>query len=277
MTKKEYDKSLIITNNINKKEYIARNDIKWNLFTNIKYGDIISSKHILSIIIYITYSQLCTNMRKVCRKLNKNESIDDVKKRHKKYVNWIRLLCESIMLFGKSSSWKQVFYHGTNIHPIFKQFNFIKFHQPISMTIYKNGTNKYINKNGVVLEFKCIDSLCWYFDTKNLSTFPEENECIFFHCNMKLIQIHDKLTNKYINTKSFILLEKILNGNNINNKNLTQKKIENDLFNNLNKINDNNNKNYQNKILKNCLNNINKIIINKNEINKKMRHRQLLH
>ena len=63
----------------------------------------------MSIIFFMDNKQLCTEIRKVCRKLFKKETNDSVKKRHSEFANILRLLWESINLFGKETTKYQSF------------------------------------------------------------------------------------------------------------------------------------------------------------------------
>eukprot|EP01084_Bolivina_argentea_P179135 309566_1 len=138
--------------------------------------------------------------------------MDDVKKRHAELVNWLKLLFETIVMYGnRYSTGDKSVYHGLNRKFYFRQFK-AKFYIPTSATTEKAIAQNFSDGVGIILEFVPLESIGDpYFDTGSLSAYPNEKEYLFFFAELPIKSI-------YINAKQFdlgalSLYQSIINGN----------------------------------------------------------------
>eukprot|EP01084_Bolivina_argentea_P306908 530417_1 len=76
----------------------------WNEICNIPYNRLISLNHLNSILFYTDLTTLPKEMKIVCRKIDTNDTFKLIKKRHCEYVNWLKLLTETIFFYGNKLS-----------------------------------------------------------------------------------------------------------------------------------------------------------------------------
>ena len=104
-------------------ERAACNDSFWNELFAIDAGSPMPLPHILSILFYTDLTSLPKDMKTACRRLSLHEAVEAVAQRHRNVVNWLRLLFESITLFGqKYTTRSKPIFHGLDI-----KFNFAEF------------------------------------------------------------------------------------------------------------------------------------------------------
>eukprot|EP01084_Bolivina_argentea_P178606 308696_1 len=207
---------------------------QFNEIFKIKHKQLISIPHIQSILFFTDFSNLPRDMRKCCMKMKQNETIDDVKKRHAELVNWLKLLFETIVMYGGNYSTNdKPLYHGLNRKFYFKEFK-AKFYIPLSGSTEKSTAQDFSEGVGMILEFGGLNTFnVPYFDTASLSAYPNEKEYLFFFAELPIKSI-------YIHTKTFDmaplrLYESIVLGNIIIEKAHLRKKQYNKAQGKLNK------------------------------------------
>ena len=95
----------------------------------------ISVQHVVAILLYTNFSELCYLFSATYRKMHEYESDEDMKARHSEYAIWARLLREAVECFGTplSKSEVKVFYHGVSSTLILNSSS-IKLCGPVSTT-----------------------------------------------------------------------------------------------------------------------------------------------
>ena len=131
-----------------------------NEMLEIPKDTLISKKHLCSILFYTDFTNLPRSMKNVCRRMNNVETIEDVKKRHQELTNWLRLLMETILLYGNTYSHKDPpVYHGLNRKFYFREFK-AKFYIPTSTTTDRNiAINFAEGSQGIILEFGGLETI----------------------------------------------------------------------------------------------------------------------
>eukprot|EP01084_Bolivina_argentea_P134273 236867_1 len=163
----------------------------WNDYCNIKAGTPISLQHLLSILFYTDVLILTTKMKIVCRKINPNETDDDVKKRHVEYVNWLKSMAETLIFYGNRFTINDIaIYQGLNGMFLFDQFK-AQFHIPTSATTDIGQAVGFAKVHGIVLQFGGLDSIGTpYFDTASISAYPHEKEYLFFKGELNITDVY---------------------------------------------------------------------------------------
>eukprot|EP01084_Bolivina_argentea_P259894 438725_1 len=127
-------------------------------------------------------------MKRCCRRMKPTESINEVKQRHCNFVNWLKLLFETITIFGNEyTTNSQPIYHGLDV-----MFNFSEikatFCMPISATTDLQVARTLTGSGGdeIVVQFSGFDSTgrTRYFDTSSLSASSYEKEYLFFFAEL---------------------------------------------------------------------------------------------
>eukprot|EP01083_Nonionella_stella_P149742 476008_1 len=207
----------------------AHDDKHWTPIMNIKPAQKISLSHILSILFYTDLNDLPRKMKGVCRKLHRDETVEQVRKRHSELTNWLRYLFETIVLYGDKLSVDDSLYHGLNQKFYFKECK-AKFYIPTSTTEQRSIAMKFANDPesehiGIVLEFGGIETVGDpYFQTASLSKYSEERECLFFFAEMPIKSVWLKEQNIQFDMSSLSLYQSIINGNIIIDKVQSDKK-----------------------------------------------------
>ena len=88
----------------------------WEKPYGIKRGDLITIKHVQSLLFYTNYSKQCYLFGATYRKTNELESDESLKERHSEVAIWGRLLRETVEAFGIMMGRSNVarFYHGVS-------------------------------------------------------------------------------------------------------------------------------------------------------------------
>merc|ERR1719445_2920960 len=138
----------------------------------------------MTIIISTNYYDIIDNFRNIgCRKMDNNEKIDDIKRRHSEIAHFLRFLKESIWCFGDVLSDKQRVYHGINCKLGFTKCS-ISFDRPSSLTTKYTVAQKIDNQsNNIVLKLGKVlnnEQNMVYLDVSNFSFYPAEKERIIF-------------------------------------------------------------------------------------------------
>ena len=138
----------------------ARYNEQLNKVFGIPFGTLISAQHLMSILFYTNLSELPRCMKAVCRKLTADEKREDFMKRHSELVNWLRLMFETIMLygnhFGRGQGRRRV-YHGLDKKFHFSEFK-AKFFTPTSTTTEMSAAQIFAGGNGIIVELGQLES-----------------------------------------------------------------------------------------------------------------------
>eukprot|EP01084_Bolivina_argentea_P170717 295835_1 len=103
--------------------------------------------HVLALIIYTDFPELCTSLRSTYRKISPKESIQDQIKRHSLFANLGRMLYEAYVFFGSTDSKITVLYHGMALQLLFQTMYCI-FNSPTSTTTSSSVACSFGGGNG---------------------------------------------------------------------------------------------------------------------------------
>eukprot|EP01084_Bolivina_argentea_P215053 365074_1 len=181
----------------------------------MKPGQLISLRHVISMMIYCNYDFLQSKFTETYRAETANDSIEQIKKRHSNFYHLGKSLREIVECFGMARAPKsksiQV-YHGADKTFTFDSlFAFIK--QPFSTTVEYDVAVGFASSDGTILELN-IDTKSWVYrvdegmDACNriccfncvfISDFVHEAEifCIGGINKFHFVDIHVRLSNKY--------------------------------------------------------------------------------
>eukprot|EP01084_Bolivina_argentea_P032029 59253_1 len=124
----------------------------------------ISEQHLLSIILYTHWNDLCTAFSKTFRQQHKYEPIDIVKDRNREYAIWSRLLRETVEYFGnlgdderfsenrrkKHTFESGPFFCGIGHVMVIPQFN-IRLCSPTSTTKQQEVATRFAGDDGIII------------------------------------------------------------------------------------------------------------------------------
>eukprot|EP01084_Bolivina_argentea_P150143 262199_1 len=162
----------------------CKREFRW-MKKSIKYGDKMTLHHMICIIISTNYGSMMSDFRNVaCRKMDNNESTDDIKRRHCEIANFLRLLKESIWCFGDVLSEKQRVYHAINRRLAFPRCS-ISFDAPCSVSTKYLVAQKLMHDADNIIVFKLgkvipNEHSMAYLDVSNFSYYPAEKERLIF-------------------------------------------------------------------------------------------------
>ena len=152
----------------------------------LKAGSRLTITHILSVILYTDYDTLSSNFSKTFRKIDDNESFDDILKRNQEYRHWSHALCETVNGFGRSIRiiGPNVLYHGTSNLYVEEQSTL--FNAPTSTTTQLSVATMFAGDDGLILELTSTGSRRHWsalrcFDCSFISNFANEAEILFIH------------------------------------------------------------------------------------------------
>jgi len=201
----------------------CKREFRW-MRNSIKYNEKITINHVIAIIVATNYHEIIKTFRNIaCRKMDNNESTQDIKKRHQEIAHFLRYLKESIWCFGDVLSEKQRVYHAINCKLCFSKCS-ISFDLPSSLTtkysvaqkIDNNQSTNIILKLGKVLN---NEQNMAYLDVSNFSHFPAEKERIIFGGTLGFIDIIYNKTSHSDSILSLSLYQQIISGKWYNDKN----------------------------------------------------------
>eukprot|EP01083_Nonionella_stella_P015924 44533_1 len=198
----------------------------YNELFGIKHQQKISLPHILSILFYTDLTALPREMKCVCRKIHADETLSDVKRRHCELVHWLRLLFETIVLYGNTfgTTDNERVYHGLNQLFYFRQFK-AKFYIPTSTTTELSIAQNFTEGKGIVLEFGALETFGDpYFDTASLSAYPDEREYLFFFAELRIKHAYLASNSCKLDLSPLSLYQSIVSGNIMIDKALSKKK-----------------------------------------------------
>eukprot|EP01084_Bolivina_argentea_P252770 424388_1 len=151
----------------------------------IKNCQRIKKRHLICIMIYTNFDDLQYEYTKTYRKLNENESDNDIKKRHLEFVHLGKLLREAVETNGicVENGKTKTFFHGINRELLFTS-TLAQFCGPISTSSEYEVAIKFTNNNGILLELNdgtllSNQSKSMYFDCEWISDFGYEKEKFF--------------------------------------------------------------------------------------------------
>jgi len=218
------------------KKIKAVSDPFWNRLMAIDAGGPMTEHlhHILAIKFYTDYDELPQNTKRWCRPHSIDEPVERVKGRYVEAVHWLKLLYETIQLFGGqfSKSSKPV-YHGMDRRFLFRQFR-ARIFTPTSTSSSKAVAKRFTDSNGVIMQFRGFEfEGSRYFDTTPISRYPEENEKLFFHADLQMSMliisdVHD-VPCEYDLTP-LLLYEAIVSGYNIVDKRMLKDNVQETLY-----------------------------------------------
>eukprot|EP01083_Nonionella_stella_P175040 608473_1 len=174
-------------------------------FYGISDGDALSIHHVLSVLLFMDYS-LQTKLNHAFINLEK-ETDDELRHRHSFYVNWARLLCETVEIFGNYKFHETIndFYHGTNCCMYFDEI-YASLYAPTSMSSKFEVIMSYANEDGLVLDLQYHDddndrTSHRYFECNWISDWVAENEILFVGSSKLYFKsiIHHSLCHNYTN------------------------------------------------------------------------------
>eukprot|EP01084_Bolivina_argentea_P025428 47280_1 len=100
---------------------------------NVQPNQPIQIDHVLALIVYAQFTDLCTKFRETYRKISMNESVIDQIKRHSTFANFGKLLYEAFAFYGSTASQVDKLYHGMSIELLFNTL-YCTFDSPTSTT-----------------------------------------------------------------------------------------------------------------------------------------------
>ena len=162
------------------KNMTAKRQFSW-MYKSVKYGQKITIDHIIAVMIHTNYQNLRDNLiNNGCKRINQNESFDELKKRHCEIANFCRLLKEAIFCFGDAFTDRSRLYHGINCKLMFNKVDF-SFNIPISTTI-KYSIAPHTASSGICIKFgkPVSNQKNYYLDVSDISQFPDEKERIVY-------------------------------------------------------------------------------------------------
>eukprot|EP01084_Bolivina_argentea_P194680 334059_1 len=180
----------------------------------IANGEQISINHLISIIIYCSYSHLSAKFSETFRRLKKTndtkqeeevklndisslrnincavENDNSLKQRNSNFYFLSKYINEAVNIYSKQSKDVDMmrFYHGIDKEMIFNSMKGFMY-QPLSTTsVYEVAINFSMN-SGMVVEINCHPN-SRYFDCAWISDYPSERELLFISCGQPLIFVN---------------------------------------------------------------------------------------
>eukprot|EP01083_Nonionella_stella_P043255 116721_1 len=178
-------------------EHIPLYDEPQAIDTGLSPKSPITAPHIMSLLFYCNFTELCTVFSSTFRRIAQNETDEGVKERNAHFFHWSKLLLESIHLFGTPLTTggilsKFTVYHGVSCIMVFNNMN-QGVYGPFSTTAQFNVALQFADSGktgGLVLTLGRSSSIKHnkYFDCGLISNFTAESEKLFLN---GLVQIHD--------------------------------------------------------------------------------------
>eukprot|EP01084_Bolivina_argentea_P281198 481082_1 len=199
-------------------------------------GTEISDKHLLAVILYCDWTDLCTAFSRTFRRSKSYKPLSEARSKNAEYANWSKLLHEVVQYFGKNgesngdddenknednNKLKGPFYCGLNKEKIIPSFN-IRLCSPTSTSVKIEVAQTFGGSKGIILQFNNngdhMSKKLMAFDCSWLSTYHEEHEMLFIggYTRMKLesiITLHpDNPQNFQSLTEALFYFDCMLNG-----------------------------------------------------------------
>eukprot|EP01084_Bolivina_argentea_P112299 200295_1 len=165
-----------------------------HLHYGIKPGSKWQEKHLQAIILYTDNTVLCTKFSQSFRAIFSYESLESIKQRNREYWWMSKALREAIQIFGDDGYGDPYddsiniltgpFYTGMSSERVVYSFN-IRLCSPTSTSRQLSAAMKFAKGNGMVIEFNNDGDIAGKkglkaFNVSWLSSYPEEDECLFF-------------------------------------------------------------------------------------------------
>eukprot|EP01084_Bolivina_argentea_P221203 374706_1 len=171
----------------------------------IDVGTVISQQHLIAIILYCDWSDLCTEFSGTFRSKYKLEPVKLVMKRNSVFFHFSKLLIEAVNDFGmfgfggwteedaksdglRVCEWE--YEHGPFFCGITRILNVpsfaMKFCAPCSTSKHVEVAINFAKRDGMLLELNndgLGGMLTKFFDCSWISRYPDENERLFVHCH----------------------------------------------------------------------------------------------
>eukprot|EP01084_Bolivina_argentea_P271843 462645_1 len=211
---------------------------QFNADYNVNRGDLLSIHHILALRFYSDFSNLCTEYRSTFRRIRKDETDDEIRKRHSKFYFLSRFIFEAIHFFGTVLPVDAQVYHGLDKPFLFKNFC-CHFNAPTSTTTEKYEAMNFAQDAGIILclkngniemGYKIVRQFAAnqtrYLDISWISQFSHEKEWLFFGHDIKfdIVNIIHKEIPKNT-SKRLILFENIITNKTIDWSKESRKRI----------------------------------------------------
>eukprot|EP01084_Bolivina_argentea_P170933 296172_1 len=151
----------------------------WENIYGIKKGSTLSLQHVMAILFYTNFSKQCNEFRATYRKNRDNEKDYELKKRHREYYHWGKLLREAVECYGIKTAKSEInaFHHGLSETLIFDSTT-IYLCAPTSTTADICVAVDIFGRDGIVVTFQ-NNSAQRYFDCRCWSDFVNEDEKLF--------------------------------------------------------------------------------------------------
>eukprot|EP01084_Bolivina_argentea_P146032 255821_1 len=203
INKEQYSVGLRITERAFSSKYAKslRATFKKDRHYGIKKGSPIQHEHIAAMILYCNHDQLACRLLRTYETRRANEQLFAVKKRHQEFVNWSRLLRETVDYYGTDTVELGSCYIGVEyiIVPAIK----VRLRAPISTSKYLSVVLRFLNdmKDGIIIEIGANNYMSSSYELSGfacnwLCNFSGENEVIFMggKHTMKICSIRNVYT-----------------------------------------------------------------------------------
>ena len=190
------------------------------MISDLEEGDPISLQHLISIILYCDFSQLCTDFSGTYRKEHVFESLESMTKRHSHWWWLGRLLKESVHYFGTDGETDPgPFFCGVNVKLNFSLGGMILY-GPCSTSKARAVAVNFARRYGVLLEVNNDGNYYGpkirHFNCSWISNYAEESECLFLaeKYPVRIVNIATIETGKSYRRMStvFFILKALLSG-----------------------------------------------------------------
>ena len=168
------------------KSIIAKGDQVWHgrrLYYGIKPGSALTLSHIVTVVLYTDYTNLCGDFSTTFRKINPFDTLEIIKQRNRKYWWMSKFLRETVEIFGECSFDQKLlgpFYSGLSMVINISNF-FLRLSSPTSTSMHIEVAMKFSGDEGIILKLDnpTNNKQCYYlrgFDCSTISRYKEENE-----------------------------------------------------------------------------------------------------
>eukprot|EP01084_Bolivina_argentea_P176405 305285_1 len=159
------------------------------------YRTALKKSHLHALILYCDFTEFCTTFSSTFRKLKWSEHLKSVKERNSKYHYISKNLTELVQYYGiRGGSGNDngiehgPFYTGLSFCMIIPEFS-IRLNGPTSTTKHKEIAMRFSGRDGIMIKLNNRTYPGRYesfFDSSWISTFPEEDERVFFSARYKI-------------------------------------------------------------------------------------------
>lgn len=198
-----------------KQTWRANDNGMLNASCGIPAGSPISIDQLIALFVCINFENLSKLFISNACRLNNEEPLENLRKRHCEISIWSRKLRQSVWYFGNFCKSTEYFYHGFN-----KKILFGNFHVTIEMPLFVTKDLDLLSENhdGIIFKLSADTGSAIgypYFDTSFMNDYnhnTNDKEAIFYHCNLQLNDIFYQYQSYSTYLKSLYLFEKITKG-----------------------------------------------------------------